>query len=138
MNKLIVVPMAILGMIAVIGMVMGMSVPTGTYNPDNSTGYMNLPPTTWSMNDWTLMLSVLGGAVILASVAGAKILGFSLSDMSQVLIIKSTLLIGIYIMLASASWAFFDGLGAMGGVVMVMLTTMFIVGFGLDIRSGSA
>lgn len=138
MNKLIVIPLAILGMIAVIGLVMGMSVPDGTYNPDNSTGVINAPPTRWTMSTWTAMIAVLAGVVALAGAAGAHVFGFALSDMTQVLILKSALLVGIYVMLALSAWDFFDGLGAMGGVVMLMLTTMFIVGFGLDIRSGSA
>lgn len=146
MNKLITLPIAMLMVMTFVGVVMAMSgftigpVAIGDTNTYlNGTQAMGWSVTTWDLTSVTALLAVVAALALLVAFLGITVLGSSiLSDTGQAMLFKTLGYFGLYLALsAGAGWAF-NSIPIWGNVAYLMLTTMFALGFMMDIQPGGA
>lgn len=151
-NKLLVVPMAIMISITFLTFLTNGSQMTGTfgvgdpgeinYTTDgvtNTTG-VDIPgagPQTFDIWGSTGALAVLILALTLGIVAGIGFLGSGLGPHAQKLIFMGTAYLGLWaVFVVMGGTKILDGTGDLGIAFFILLTTIFVIGFVTD-ASGS-
>lgn len=135
MNKLVSVPIGILAVLTMVVVAIGMSIGT---DPGTTVGNGTESQTfTWDVSNLDLILTGALFVVGVAIAAGFGIFGSGFSDTSQVLMVKSGILLGLYGFLAIGAYDLTHSFGAMGDIALAMLSIMFVVGFAMEINGGA-
>lgn len=143
MNKVLVVPLAILMIFSLTGMVMSLGGFTVGFNGGgilvvNGTGHSGWDVTTWDLTSANALITIVIGIAVLVAFLGITFLGSSiLSTTGQVIMLKLLGLFGLYWALSNGSGWFFNAIPVWGNVAYIMLTLMFSLGFIMDIQGGS-
>jgi hypothetical protein len=142
MNKLITFPMAILFVLSFVGLLFTLS---GWYAVPGPNGIVNFngtiqsgwAGTTWDLSNAGLIIAAAFGLGLLVAFLGITVLGTSaLSDTGQVMLFKTLGYFGLWAALSSGSGWAFSAIPVWGNVAYVMVTTMFALGFIMDLRTG--
>jgi len=140
-NKALTIPLMIVGTLALLGMIMVAASPTNTFSFSNDTSVSHsgsIPTTTWTLGAMSLVLGSIGVLIGIVLVAGVHVLGIGVSDLTQLLVLKSAAYFGIYLALWAAAGVITSGLGTWETFLQASLTIMFTLGFVIDIRSNAA
>ena len=148
MNKLLIFPMAFMFILTIFSVIytgetlQGESEDYGDPGSiiiNEETGEVDIPEAEhqeFNIWDSTGAMVILFAAIAIAIIAGIKILGSGLSDMSQSLIFDGILFLGLWACLTIVSSEFLFQT-SMSILLWVSLTTIYIIGMGLHM-SGSA
>lgn len=149
MNKLLIFPMAFMLILTIFGSVFSNYHPTGTTGDySNQSGAVvqgenatvDIPSgDSETVNIWTTAgaMVILILAISIGVIAGIKILGSGLSDMSQNLIFNGILFLGLWACLSAISAVFlFDT--SISTLLWIFLTTIYIIGMGIHLNGSGA
>lgn len=146
MNKLLIIPLAIMLMLTIYGMVYTDSSITAS-SEDLNVGSGGVNGTTvdvpgagaqtFNLDSSATVLAILIAAIAVGIAAGVNILGSGLSDTAQDIIFNSVLFFGIWAVLTAfaSNVIFVDSIMI---TIYVVLTIIFTIGLGMQIGSRGA
>ena len=149
MNKLLIFPLAFMFLLTIFASVFSSIHPTGSSTDysnqqggtfQGESGNVTIPEAeSQSFNIWdtTGALVILTVAIAVGIIAGIKILGSGLSEMSQGMIFNGILFLGLWacLTIVSGDYLFSE---AIVTVVWVSLTTIYIIGMGIHLTASSS
>lgn len=150
MNKLMIIPLAIMIVLTMIAFLMHGT--TGTINqgigPAQEIGVGNSTLSTPGVGDQEIdiwqtsaggALAVLITALAVGIIAGVKVLGSGLTDTSQIMIFKMIGVVGLWTVLSMAGGSYImSDAGTLGVATYILLTLMFALGFVMDLSTAGA
>lgn len=152
LNKLMMVPMAVVLLIAVLSTLMSGSA-SYTSNMDldgyGSGGITNNSGTEdisiEGVTDQTINVSGIqaGLAILIAGISvgiasGIRVFGSGLSDTAQKLIFMTAVYYGIWALFSVFAWSLLEDLAIFGSILWIMMTIIFTIGFAQDFNGSGA
>lgn len=148
MNRLVLLPLTTIILLALVSMTYTDSGQTigGQYHSENTTNTTlegenvtapNVGMPAFNLTGVDMAMIILVSALAVGGIAGIRILGTGVSDLSQKLIIISIIFLGLYAIFSVLAYDLINTMGTYGWAIWLVLTIIFVLGVAQNITGES-
>lgn len=152
MNKLIMIPLTFIIILAIFSFTAGFEVSEMVYTEGEDGAYtanisgvnqtVVLPEKQVKFDAWlaTGIMALLAGALVIGGAAGIRALGSGLSDTTQQMIFQAAIYLGLWasFSIMASIYLMDSDLNNMGLMLWIFLTVLYVIGFSQEIAGTAA